>query len=294
MPRAARYPVKLDEPVTTVNGDTRLIYVDTTSNVAGLVDLGLTRYEARAYLALIGRRDATPAEISRMASIPRQRAYDVLATLSERGLVVQVPGQGVRYRAQPPDHVTDLLIAVRRRELDRLAESTADMANGLRSLYLGGQDHGNPYDYVEVLRHREHAVERVQQLWAEARHEVLTFVHPPYLGASTPSNAAVPAGIVQRAIYETSILDDPRMAEMVRTYAELGEQIRLTQVLPLKLTIVDQRSVAFNMPDPAEGDGSVTTLVVQHEALAATLKLAFESIWAQAESLEDVLGARSL
>lgn len=267
--------------------------MDTSANVAGLVDLGLTSYEARAYVALAGRRDATPAEISRMASVPRQRAYDVLATLAERGLVVQVPGQAVRYRAQPPDHVTELLLAVRRRELDRLAQATTDLAGQLRPLFQAGQDHGHPFDYVEVLRDREHAVERVQQLWTEARHEVLTFVHPPYLGAATPTAAAVPQGIVQRSIYETSILDDPVMAERVRTWAALGEQIRLTTDLPLKLTIVDGRSVAFNMPDPAEGDGSVTTLVVQHEALAATLKIAFESLWSQSRTLEDVAAARS-
>lgn len=267
--------------------------MDTSANVAGLVDLGLTRYEARAYLALIGRRDATPAEIARMASIPRQRAYDVLASLSERGLVQHVPGQAVRYRAQPPDQVTELLLGVRRRELDRLAQNTTDMVSQLRSLFQRGQDHGNPFDFVEVLRDREHAVERVQRLWTDARHEVLTFVHPPYLGASTPSNSEVPAGIVQRSIYETSILDDAEMTERVRTWAALGEQIRLTTELPLKLTIVDGRSVAFNMPDPAEGDGSVTTLVVQHEALAATLKVAFESLWSQGRTLDDVVAARS-
>ncbi|SEE20013.1 TrmB family transcriptional regulator [Jiangella alba] len=267
--------------------------MNTSATVAGLVDLGLTSYEARAYVALAGRRDATPAEVARLASVPRQRAYDVLATLAERGLVQQVPGQAVRYRAQPPDHVTDLLLAVRRRELDRLAQASTDVAGRLRSLFQRGQDHGHPFDYVEVLRDREHAVERVQQLWADARHEVLTFVHPPYLGASTPSTDAVPAGIVQRSIYETSILADPVMTERVRTWAALGEQIRLTTELPLKLTIVDGRSVAFNMPDSAEGDGSVTTLVVQHEALAATLKIAFESLWSTARTLDDVAAARS-
>ncbi|WP_239000735.1 TrmB family transcriptional regulator [Jiangella asiatica] len=263
------------------------------SNMAGLVDLGLTRYEARAYLALIGRRDGTPAEIARMASIPRQRAYDVLASLSERGLVLPVPGHGVRYRAQPPDHVTELLIAVRRRELDRLARGATDMAADLSALYQRGQDLGKPLDYVEVLRDREHAVERVQKLWAEASREVLTLVHPPYLGASSPQDTVVPPGIVQRAIYELATLDDPRMAAQISGYAALGEQIRLTTVLPLKLTIVDGRSVAFNMPDPSEADGSVTTLVVQHEALAATLKIAFESLWAGARPLADVLAARS-
>lgn len=287
MPRTARYVAKVDEGVTTVNGDTKLSSVDTSANVASLIDLGLTRYEARAYLALLGRRDATPPEIARIGPLPRQRAYDVLASLSERGLVVPVPGQGLRYRAQPPDHVTDLLIAVRRREVDRLAQNSTDLVSYLRPLFQRGQAHGNPFDYVEVLRDREHAVERVEQLWTEARKEVLTFVHPPYLAPPAPEDATVRTGITQRAIYELSMFDTPRMAALVRAYAALGEEIRLTETLPLKLTIIDERTVAFNMPDPVEGNSSATTLVVHHEALAGTLKIAFETIWWQATPLAD-------
>ena len=65
--------------------------------------LGMTKYEAKGYLALIGRGEATPAEISRLAGIPRQRVYDVLSSLAERLVVRQVEGSTQRYRALPPD-----------------------------------------------------------------------------------------------------------------------------------------------------------------------------------------------
>ena len=149
--------------------------------VAELVELGLTRYEAQGYLALIGRGDATPAEAARLGRIPRPRAYDVLASLAERGFVATVPGgSGLRYRAKPPEQVFDSLLAVRRRDLDRLAERSARLAADLQPRFLEGQGRGEPLDYVEVLRNPAHAVDRVEQLWATAKTEVLAIVRPPY------------------------------------------------------------------------------------------------------------------
>ncbi|MGH7539935.1 MAG: helix-turn-helix domain-containing protein, partial [Gemmatimonadota bacterium] len=46
--------------------------------------LGLTSYEARAYLALLRRDSSTAAETARLAGLPRQRVYDVLSSLVEK------------------------------------------------------------------------------------------------------------------------------------------------------------------------------------------------------------------
>lgn len=293
---------KVAESVTTVNGDTMLPGMAGTSGdggagtgdgeVARLVELGLTRYEAKGYLALLGRGEATPAEIARLAAIPRQRVYDVLTSLSERAMVAGVPGRALRYRAQPPDQVLDRLLAVRRRELERLASATAGLSERLSTRFVDGQGHLQPLDYVEVLRDREHAVQRIDQLWAKAEQEVLTFVSPPYLAPPAPEDATVPTVVSKRAVYEHSLLDDLELARLVQTYAQLGEEIRLVRALPMKLTVVDGHSVAFNMPDPVQGEDSMTTLVVHHEKLAATLKVAFEAVWAQAQPLDEVLAAR--
>ncbi|MBA3298327.1 MAG: TrmB family transcriptional regulator, partial [Acidobacteria bacterium] len=56
-----------------------------------LTRLGLTAYEARAYVALIRRDSSTAAELARLANLPRQRVYDVLATLVDKGLASARP-----------------------------------------------------------------------------------------------------------------------------------------------------------------------------------------------------------
>ena len=44
------------------------------------------------------------------------------------------------------------------------------------------------------------------------------------------------------------------------------------------------------MPDPVAADRSVTTVVIHHQMLAATLTIAFESLWTNATPLPDVVG----
>ena len=71
--------------------------------VAHLTRLGLTTYEAKAYLALIRRDSYTAAQVARQAGLPRQRIYDVLGSLVEKGLASARPGDVVKYAVTPPE-----------------------------------------------------------------------------------------------------------------------------------------------------------------------------------------------
>src|SRR3954462_5996521 len=85
--------------------------------VGQLTRLGLTSYEAKAYLSLIKRDSYTAAQVARQAALPRQRIYDVLATLVQKGLAVARPGNVVKYAATPPEIAINLLLQAHRQEL---------------------------------------------------------------------------------------------------------------------------------------------------------------------------------
>lgn len=114
-------------------------------------------------------------------------------------------------------------------------------------------------------------------------------VSPPYLAPPALEDARISPARSQRAIYEASLLEDPAMTGLLRRYEELGEEVRIADRLPLKLLIIDGRAVAFNLPDPALGVATVTTLIVEHPMLASTLTIAFEATWATATPLADRL-----
>jgi sugar-specific transcriptional regulator TrmB len=243
--------------------------------------LGLTSYEARAYLALLRRDSSTAAETARLAGLPRQRVYDVLSSLVEKGLASTRPGKAVKYAATPPDQALEGLVAKHRLDLADIERETAAMLDSLTPAFLAGREHTDPLEYIEVLRDRRAINERFGELEAGIKNEILVFTKPPY---ATPifedeEGLQVVSSHVARSVYEYSALHDPRSAEAIRRYIKAGEQARFVEVLPMKLVIIDEQIVMFGIEDPVGGSSILTMMVVDHESLATLLKIAFEAVW---------------
>src|SRR2546423_2528039 len=101
--------------------------MDGKATVERLVRLGLTTYEARAYVSLVRRDSFTAAQIARTAGLPRQRIYDVLATLVEKGLASTRPGAVVKYAALAPELAVERLVAAQRAQLSALERDGVDV-----------------------------------------------------------------------------------------------------------------------------------------------------------------------
>jgi sugar-specific transcriptional regulator TrmB len=265
--------------------------------VARLTRLGLTMYEAKAYMALVRRDSSTAAELARIAGVPRQRIYDVLASLVERGLASTRPGKVVKYAAAPPELALARLLDDHRRRVEELELDASAVAEQLTPAYAAGQGHTDPLDYIEVLRDRGAINERFSQLQAGIEREILIFSKPPY--ATPPENneqgLEVSRRHTARSLYEFSVFDSAETTEGVRRFIEAGEEARFVAELPLKLVILDETIVMFGMEDPVAGTPDLTIVVVEHRSLAKVLKIAFMSVWNQGLTFEhahDLLVAR--
>jgi sugar-specific transcriptional regulator TrmB len=262
--------------------------VDAKAIVERLVRLGLTTYEARAYVSLVRRDSYTAAQIARTAGLPRQRIYDVLASLVEKGLASARPGSVVKYAALAPDLAVERLVSLRRTEMSALERDAGDVISKLAPEFQAGQAHSDPLEYIEVLRDRGAINERFAELQAAVKREILVFTKPPY---ATPPQENV-EGIevarthVAKGIYELSILDDPAAVAGVKRFIEAGEEARFVEEIPLKLVIIDETTVMFGMQDPMAGTEELTIMVVEHPALARTLKMAFGRLWDRGLTLE--------
>ena len=250
--------------------------------VVQLTRLGLTSYEAKAYLSLIKRDSYTAAQVARQSALPRQRIYDVLGTLVQKGLAVARPGTVVKYSATPPEIAINMLVQARRQQLLDMEDGARTMIDTLKPAYDAGQAHTDPLEYIEVLRDRRAINERFAELQAQVKREILVFTKPPY---ATPPQENVEGLAVSRthearAVYEFGVFDDPEVAEGVRRFIEAGEDARFVPQLPLKLVIIDETIVMFGMEDPVAGSNDLTIVVVEHASLAGVLKTAFDAIWA--------------
>ena len=251
-------------------------------SVERLVRLGLTLYEARAYVALVRRDASTPAEVARLAGVPRPRIYDVLESLVGKGLAADRPGRTAKYVATPPERVAAQLMLVHQERVAALDDDARELVDELRSAYQAGQQHTDPLDYIEVIRSPEAVATKFNELQGTVEREMLVFSKTP-VAVSVDENVVgleLARRNVLRSMYEFSVLEDEVQLNGVRAFLEAGEEARFVEALPMKLGIIDERTVLFALPDPIAGRDDVTTLVIEQPHLAHTLKIAFESVWA--------------
>ncbi len=265
--------------------------MDANGFVERLTRLGLTSYEARAYVALICRDSSSAAEVARVANLPRQRIYDVLGSLVGKGLASTRPGSQVRYAAVAPEMAVERLMARQRATVADLERSAAEVVAGLAPEFAAGQGHTDPLEYIEVLRDRGAINERFADLQAQVKREILVFTKPPYARAPQDNVAGIEIipKVVARSIYERSLFEDPEATDGVRRFVEAGEDARVVDELPLKLVIIDETIVMFGMADPVANSEALTIVVVEHPSLATVLKVAFDAIWENGAPFLDAL-----
>lgn len=251
-----------------------------------LVSLGLTGYEASAYLALMRRGQATGADVARLAELPRQRVYDVLGSLVGRGLAVETPGRPTRYSAAQPDVALAQLLEQQRERLVALERDVAETLERLAPIYRAGRRENDPMNFIEVLRGPALVAKRFAEYEASAEREILVFTKAPYAVAPRENVEGLELlnrDIEARSIYERSVRENPVLVTAIEEFIAAGEQARIVDELPLKLVLIDDRVALFTLEDPVATDPELTIVIVENAAWVSLLKIAFEAVWARAE-----------
>lgn len=103
------------------------------ANIETLKGIGLTMYEAEAYVTLISLISSTAAEIAEKSGIPRSKIYDVLKGLSKKNYIEVEDGRPQTYHVKSP-------VEVLSREKDRLESEIDDTITRLTYIYENGMN----------------------------------------------------------------------------------------------------------------------------------------------------------
>src|SRR5579875_2142130 len=108
-----------------------------------LQQLGLNAYESRSYLVLLGHPKFKALELAARAHVPRQKIYEVLDSLVEKGFAQVVQEKTKLFSAVDPSFAIPSYLARRSRSLQNEMTEQARLATGLiedlRAAYLEGQ-----------------------------------------------------------------------------------------------------------------------------------------------------------
>ena len=102
-------------------------------NITILKGLGLTMYEAQAYVTLTSSISSTASEVSEKSGIPRSKIYDVLKGLIKKNYIEAEDGRPLIYNVKSP-------VEVLGREKERIDSEIDDTITRLTYIYENGMN----------------------------------------------------------------------------------------------------------------------------------------------------------
>lgn len=240
--------------------------------------VGLGRDEEDAYLALLRTPAKCCQELAERLDVPPQALAGTLHELQDKGLLHHDPGRGLR--VAPPDLALGALLVQRQAQLQQTQTAVARIIEDYRARAVL-HDSG---EVVEVLTGRHQVADRYLEMQHGAFKEVRAMVTGPVMAVSSQDNhaarASLSAGVRHRVVYDRELLGGQEDSVQLEEWYGLGEQIRVTEEVPMKLTIVDER-VAF-LPTVAARMEEPSAIVVRASGLFDALTWIFESVWSSA------------
>ncbi|MFJ8544444.1 LuxR family transcriptional regulator [Streptomyces sp. NPDC093586] len=257
---------------------------DPRSLPSQLTVLGLSSDEAALYAELL-TRPPEPLD-ARAGLFDGDKDGERLASACE-GLVtlglVEAPGSvGGPIVPMPPATSLEILARLRTAEVDRARLAACGAYQGFRRQKLSAAA-GSAVECVTGADAIEH---RINEALNGARREIRMLDSPPYFRPArlgTDQTVALLArGVAHRTVYSRASLEHAgNFTANVEPCLESGEQARFVEVVPVKLTLVDD-DLALVSSSLAEADVNLALLLVRSGGLLSALSALFESVWERA------------
>jgi len=256
-----------------------------------LKQIGLNAYEARSYLVLMGHPRFKALELAARAHVPRQKIYEVLDSLLEKGFAQMVQERTKLFSAVEPALAVPSYLERRTRAMEQELLEQQLHANGLiddlSSAYSEGQGGRGTLDYLRIVSNPAQTGAEYRRLISEVETEYLEFSRPPYAVDPLDERLVKKArmrGVSCRLILESGTLDDVHR-QRLKEYSEIGIEIRQLESLPLKLALFDGNKGLIALLDPVLTRPSWTAVVFHHKGFGEAMKGLFDSYWRKAVEL---------
>ena len=262
------------------------------SLVAEFEALALGAYEARVLLTLLHVESATSAELARHSGVPRTSIYQVVDSLTDRGLAQRIPSDGpARWSSPGPDEALDRMyrlaeerLCAQRVRLDRIRrimDEAFPEASGPGTAYAQ-VFHGT----AQVSGLYNHLIETVTS-------ELLTMNRPPYSNAERVNSrilAALGRGVDHRILYQLDEWDSAEapFRQIMDTYHAAGARAGCIVHVPFMMAVADREVALISINDPRQTDvGFPTTLLLEHPGFAVLQAIGFEGLWERSQPVRD-------
>ncbi len=275
-----------------------------------LQQLGLNAYEARTYVVLLGHPRFKAMEAAARANVPRQKIYEVLDSLYEKGFAEVLQEKTKSFSAVEPGVAIPAYLARKQRELAEQVEEQQRQATkvvrALETLCAQGIAERANLDYLRIINEASQTASHFREMLESSREEYLEFARPPY--AVDPLDEMLVRQACERGV-RIRLLIEPHQPDMEQQqrqtehyrerlleYLDAGVEIRELPELPMKLALFDGRQGILALPDPLATRQTWTAIRFDHAGFACAMRELFELRWTGAgasNSLHSLAANRS-
>src|ERR1035441_5066676 len=221
-----------------------------------LQQLGLNAYESRSYLVLLGHPRFKALELAARAHVPRQKVYEVLDSLVEKGYAQVVQERTKLFSAVEPSLALPAHMARKRQlaeqELTDHSRMSVALIDDLKSVYSEGQGGRGTLDFLRIVSDPAQTAAEYRRMLSEVRSEYMEFSRPPYAVDPLDERLVKQArlsGVTCRLLLEAGTLDEAHR-QTLQAGGAAGVGVREVVSLPLRLAVLDGRQGRLALGGP--------------------------------------------
>jgi sugar-specific transcriptional regulator TrmB len=240
-----------------------------------LKKLGLTEYEAKAYMALLREGPSKGSVISKKSKVPQGKIYETLMKLMDKGLVAETPTKPKQFKALKPEHAFHRWIDEKRHDFDSLSKKIISDLKDIKHF----KPEERVRELVSFVEGRENVFNLGTVMFNKAQKEILLIsvgerVTYPLLRAWK--------GAAERGIDCKFIATkwDKENEHILKEYIDIGIKMRHRKMQGFSIAVVDKNEsmISVRRPEYPKIKDMVCVHITSPD-LSKSLAEYFESVW---------------
>lgn len=250
-----------------------------TELVDELKNIGFTKYESKAYIALTKDGILSAPGISKSSGVPKSRVYDIINMLISKKMIEEFPGTPRKFKARTPDFVFNEIMNGREKNLQQMKEDIVTLKKKLNDLLETTEKRYIETDNVLwTVNGREAFHEKMVEMGNKAQKEILLLIHSFARSSAIEQtlNAARARGVKLKSITNLKQENFGR----VKFYSNIFEEIRnFNDELPLTVVIIDRKNCLYKMQYEVHGVMNYVGVYSENPGFIKAFLQYWNSLW---------------
>lgn len=264
--------------------------------------IDLTNNEIQVYMALLQKKNCSPAEAAKISGLNRTKVYDLLTSLERKGACILLHSSQKTYEPVDPS----LLMEKVRKRFTMINDGITQVSDELRKLYDRPHDAGDMVDQVGVINDPILVLKQFNNLIQLAKEEILI----ASAGESVQTKLEKKDREMAILLGNESVkLIYKALEKNIRVYTIIGlnslnrdvvEQMnrkildyknydmRVIGEIPCKLALVDGEHIAIGLKGIRTGNYAASTLYLRDKGLGSYHRRSFYSYWEEGVSIREI------